>query len=72
MLPRTWGYRIAALLFLMGFGWVWWASFVGLGLASTAAATAQRESIRSRRSARVGSVYYGGRYVGGGGPRFGK
>ncbi|HVK05269.1 MAG TPA: hypothetical protein VM490_17455 [Armatimonadaceae bacterium] len=69
---RTWGYRIAALLFLGLFGWVWWASYVGYGLASTAAVAAQRQSIQSRRSARVGSVYYGGRYVGGGGPRFGK
>jgi hypothetical protein len=67
---RSPGYWIASLLVLGLFGWTWYASYTGAGLPTTAAAKAQRDAIAHRRGVRVGS--YGGRYYGGGGPRFGK
>jgi hypothetical protein len=68
---RTWGYRIATGALLALFGWTWYAATVGLGLPSTAAARAERDAI-ARRGGYVRTGSYGGRYYGGGGPRFGK
>jgi hypothetical protein len=69
-MPRGLGYRIVSLLFLGMFGITWASSYFGWGLPTTAATKVAQEAIASRRSVRVGS--YGGRYAGGGGPRFGK
>jgi hypothetical protein len=69
-MPKGWGYRIASLLLLGVFGMTWASAYFGWGLATTAATRAAQEAITRRRSVRVGS--YGGRYAGGGGPRFGK
>lgn len=70
-MPKGWGYRIASLIVLGLFGMTWAACVFGWGLSSTAATQAQEEAIARTRSARVGSVFYGGRYYGSG-PRFGK
>lgn len=69
-MPTGWGYRIVSLLFLGIFGITWASAHFGWGLPTTAATKVAREEIASRRSVRVGSQ--GGRYAGGGGPRFGK
>jgi hypothetical protein len=71
-MPQGWGYRIFSLIVLCLFGGTWWAAYTGMGLSSTAATEAQQQAIIQRRSARVGAVFYGGRYYGGSGPRFGK
>lgn len=63
---RTWGYRIASLLLLMSFAYVCGAAYFGWLLPSSATTTAQRNSVRSRASARVGT------HITGGGSHFGK
>ncbi|MBC8104148.1 MAG: hypothetical protein H7Z41_16360 [Cytophagales bacterium] len=69
-MPKGWGYRIASLVLVALLGLTLASAFFGWGLPGTAATRAAREAIARRRGVRVGSS--GGRYAGGGGPRFGK
>jgi hypothetical protein len=63
---KTWGYRIATLLLLLSFAFTCGAAYFGWLLPHTATTTAQRNTIHSRASARVGT------HITGGGSHFGK
>ena len=63
---KTWGFRIATVLLLAAFAYTCAAAYFGWLLTGSATTTAQRNTIHSRASARVGT------HITGGGGHFGK